>query len=60
MGIRKVQNKTPLTTVLFPLHQLYVNQLAYIAQHLSIYNILSDTQFGFRLKHLCESQLLVT
>ena len=29
-------------------------------QHLSKYNILSDGQFGFRLKHSCESQLLVT
>ena len=29
-------------------------------QHLSTYNILSDSQFGFRLKHSCESQLLVT
>ena len=28
-------------------------------QHLT-YNILSDSQFGFRLKHSCESQLLVT
>ena len=31
-----------------------------IMQHLSIHNILSDSQFGFRLKHSCESQLLVT
>ena len=31
-----------------------------IMQHLSKYNILSDSQFGFRLKHSCESQLLVT
>ena len=60
MGNKKVQKHISLTTVLIPLHQLHVNQLAYIVQHLSIYNILSDTQFGFRLKHLCESQLLVT
>ena len=26
-----------------------------IMQHLSKYNILSDSQFGFRLKHSCES-----
>ena len=31
-----------------------------IMQHLSTYNILSDSHFGFRLKHSCESQLLVT
>ena len=29
-------------------------------QHLSTYNILLDSQFGFRLKHSCKSQLLVT
>ena len=31
-----------------------------IMQHLSTYNILSDSQFGFRLKHSCKSQLLLT
>ena len=31
-----------------------------IMQHLTTNNILSDNQFGFRLKHSCESQLLVT
>ena len=29
-------------------------------QHLNANSILSDNQFGFRLKHSCESQLLVT
>ena len=28
--------------------------------HLEVHNILLDTQFGFRSKHSCESQLLLT
>ena len=66
---RRVQKQIPQTIVLSPLHQLYVNQWSTywlvklcntFMQHLSTYSILSDSQFGFRLKHSCESQLLVT
>jgi len=31
-----------------------------IMKHLEDQNILSDNQFGFRSKHSCESQLLIT
>ena len=29
-------------------------------KHLEFNNILSDTQFGFRSRHSCETQLLIT
>ena len=29
-------------------------------KHLDKYNTLTDTQFGFRTRHACESQLFVT
>ena len=31
-----------------------------IMKHLDKYNILTDSQFGFRTQHSCESQLFVT
>ena len=34
--------------------------VSHIMKHLEFYNILVDTQFGFRSQHSCESQLLIT
>ena len=33
--------------------------VSYIMKHLGFNNILSDTQFGFRYRHSCETQLLI-
>ena len=34
--------------------------MSQIMKHLDKYNILTDSQFGFRAQHSCESQLFVT
>ena len=34
--------------------------VSHIMKHLQSYNILTDTQYGFRSQHSCESQLLIT
>ena len=34
--------------------------VSHILKHLERNNILSDTQFGFRSQHSCETQLLIT
>ena len=34
--------------------------VSHIMKHLEFNNILSDTQFGFRSRHSCETQLLIT